>query len=116
MRRAPDDDAVAWELAATAHPHLNRVDADRIYIAIGVGDTFEAIEALLAVIARDRIPLSHDLAGVVASWLDCYRGQAAEPRLRGLLADVNRVGPHHVPAFEERFGSALIAARDRRSG
>ena len=50
---------MAWELAAAAHPHLSRVDADRIYIAIGVGDTFEAIDALLTAIARDGIPGTH---------------------------------------------------------
>lgn len=82
LRRAPDDDAVAWELAAAPHPHLSRAEADRIYIAIGVGDVFEAIDALLTAIARDRIPLSHDLVATVASWLDCYRGQDAEARLR----------------------------------
>ncbi|CAN5731088.1 hypothetical protein BH09ACT8_BH09ACT8_58520 [soil metagenome] len=86
-RRAPDDDAVAWELAAAAHPHLSRVDADRIYIAIGVGDTFEAIDALLTALARDRIPLNHDVVATVASWLDCYRGQDAEVRLRHVLAE-----------------------------
>lgn len=115
MRRAPDDDAVAWELAAAAHPHLSRIDADRIYIAIGVCDTFEAIDALLTALARDRIPLDHDVVATVASWLDCYCGQDAEVRLRHLLADVESNPPQRVPAFEERFGSALIAARDRRS-
>lgn len=115
-RRAPDDDAVAWELAAVAHPHLSRAEADRIYIAIGVGDVFEAIDALLTAIARDRIPLAHDLVATVASWMDCYRGQDAETRLRQLLAEINQVPPQQMSAFEERFGSMLITARDRRSG
>lgn len=114
-RRAPDDDAVAWELAAAAHPHLSRVAADRIYIAIGVGDTFEAIDALLTAIARDGIPVDHGVVATVASWLDCYRGQDAEVRLRHLLAEVGSNPPQRVTAFEERCGSALIAARDRRS-
>lgn len=114
-RRAPDDDVVAWELAVAARPHLSRVDADRIYIAIGVGDTFEAIDALLIAIARDRVPLDHDVVATVASWLDCYRGQDAEPRLRHLLAQIASSAPP-VPAFEERFKAALIASQVRRSG
>lgn len=116
VRRAPDDDALAWELAAVARPHLSRAEADRIYIAIGVGDVFEAIDALLTAIARDRIPLGHDLVAAVASWMDCYRGQDAESRLRQLLAEINQVPPQQMSAFEERFGSMLITARDRRSG
>lgn len=115
-RRAPDDDAVAWELAAAAHPHLSRAEADGIYIAIGVGEVFEAIDALLTAIARDRIPLGRDLVVTVASWLGCYRGQAAEARLRQLLTEIKQVPPQRMSAFEERFGSMLIAARDRRSG
>ena len=75
MRRAPDDDAVAWALAAAARTHLSRADADRIYIAIGIGETFEAIDALLTAIAQHRVPLGHDVVSTVASWLDCYRGR-----------------------------------------
>lgn len=115
VRRAPDDDALAWELAAVARPHLSRPDADRIYIAIGVGEVFEAIDALLTVLARDRIPPGHDLVATVASWIDCYRGQDAEVRLRQLLAVIPQI-PQRMSAFEERFGAMLITARDRRSG
>lgn len=97
VRKAPDDHAVAWQLAAAAHPHLNRVDADRIYIDIGVGDTFDAIAALLTVIARDHIPLGADLTATVAGWLDCYRGQEAEPRLRDLLSLVTPNAPSSAP-------------------
>ena len=81
-RRLPDDDALAFELAAAARPHLSRVDADGIYIAFGVGDTFTAINALITAIARNRIAVRNGLVAAVAAWLDCYRGQDAEPRLR----------------------------------
>ena len=112
VRRAPDDDRVAWELAAVARPHLSRSDADRIYIAIGIGDTFEAIDALITTITRNRIPLRHDLVAPVAAWLDCYRGRDAEPRLRQLLAEVKLHLPQQVSAFEERFGSASAVAKN----
>src|ERR1700761_6477644 len=56
-RKAPDDVALAWELAVAAHPRLRRFEADRIYIAIGVGDAFDAIDALINAIARDRIEI-----------------------------------------------------------
>ncbi|CAN5641233.1 hypothetical protein BH09ACT8_BH09ACT8_60890 [soil metagenome] len=87
-RKAPDDAALAWELAATARPYLSRVDADRIYITLGIGETFAAIDALITVIARNHIPVNDDLVATAATWLDCYLGQGAEPRLRHLLAEV----------------------------
>ena len=115
--KAPDDDAVAWQLAAAARPHLSRADADRIYIHIGVGDTFDAIAALLTVIARDHLPLGHDLAATVASWLDCYRGQEAEPRLRELLAVTTRCAPPPSTGFEEVDGiPGAVSQRNRQPG
>ncbi|WP_178361015.1 hypothetical protein [Mycolicibacterium hippocampi] len=97
---------MAFALAATACPLLSRIEADRIYIAIGVGDTFEAIDALITVIARDCIPLGEDLVATIAAWLDCYGGQAAEPRLRQLLAGVESVTTQQVLPFERQFGDA----------
>lgn len=98
-RKAPDDAALAWELAATARPYLSRVDADGIFITLGIGETFTAIDALITVIARNHIPLSDDLVATTASWLDCYLGHEAEPRLRHLLTDVlaaaQQITSHH---------------------
>ncbi|BDX32331.1 hypothetical protein TUM20985_28780 [Mycobacterium antarcticum] len=117
-RRAPHDDGVAWELAAAARTYLSRSDADRIYIGIGIGEVFEAIDALLTAIVQHRIPLGHDLIATVASWLDCYRGQDAEPRLRQLLCEVEHGSPQRMSAFDERFGLASPTAQDghRQSG
>lgn len=114
VRKAPDDDVVAWQLVAVAHPHLSRVDADRIYIHIGVGDTFDAIATLLTVIARDHIPLGRDLVATVASWLDCYRGQEAEPRLRDLLAVAAHSAPAPSPGFADGLGALPDATSQRR--
>jgi hypothetical protein len=99
--RAPDDAALAWELAAAARSYLGRVDADRIHVAIGLGETFTAIDALITAIALDRIPLTDDLITTVYSWLDCYAGQDAEPRLRLLVADVNTSSAQPLPALHE---------------
>jgi hypothetical protein len=120
VRKAPDDAALAWELATTARPHLSRVDADRIFITLGIGETFAAIDILITAIARNHIPLRDDLVATTASWLDCYLGQDAEPRLRHLLTEViTAVSPQQqVPATHERTGPGPHAAQDRsrRSG
>lgn len=114
-RPTPGDDAVAWELVAVAHPHLSRVEADRIYIAIGIGERFDAIDALLTAIARNRIPLGQDLLATVASWLDCYRGQDSEPRLRHLLAEITSVSWQRMSVFERRFRPGAAWGSYRRS-
>jgi hypothetical protein len=85
QRPAPHGDSVAWSLVAAAHSRLRRPAAHHIYIAIGVGDTFDAIEALLAFIVEHHLRLDADLRAAVAAWLDRYRGQDAERRLRELL-------------------------------
>jgi hypothetical protein len=112
----PDDGALAFELAAAARPHLSRADADRIYIAIGVGETYAAIAALLAVIARNQIRLGEDLGAVLAGWLDCYRGQDAQPRLRKLLAEVKHSSSQPMPAFQDGSPSSAWLNRHRPSG
>ena len=93
--KAPDDTALAWELVAAARPHLSRAEADHIYIAIGIGETFDAIDALITAIARERIPVGEALAATVSAWLDCYLGQNAEPRLHQLIAEVSTYPPQY---------------------
>jgi hypothetical protein len=81
---------LAWELAAAAHPHLSRVDADRIYTALGIGETFAAIDALITAIARDR----------------------------QLIAEVKTCPPQQIPAAKEPPESLPVTRqyRYRRSG
>jgi hypothetical protein len=100
--KAPDDTALAWELAAAARLHLSRADADRIHIAIGIGETFAAIDALITAIARERIAVGEDVLATVGTWLDCYLGQAAEPRLRQLVADLKPAPLQRIPTPEDR--------------
>jgi hypothetical protein len=101
VRQSPDDVALAWELAATARPYLSRVDADRIYITLGIGETFTAIDALITAIARNHIPLSDDLVATTANWLDCYLGQDVEPRLRHLLIEVIAAASQQAATYEQ---------------
>ena len=91
--RPLNDAALAWELAAAAHPHLSRYEADRIYIAIGIGEAFDAIDALITAITRDRIRLGDDRVAAVLTWLDRYVGQPFEPRLRRLISEMQTSSP-----------------------
>lgn len=79
---------MAWELAATAHPNLGRVEADRTYIALGIGEALAAIEALIAVVAQNHIALTDELLATVVPWLGACARHNAEPRQRELLTCV----------------------------
>jgi hypothetical protein len=116
-RRTPNDDALAWALASSATPHLAQRECDRIYIAIGVGETFVAIHDLTISIARERIPLSDDLVATVTAWLDCYVGHDAEPRLRQLIGEVKTASPQRVSKTDEprRYLSRAARYGRRRS-
>ncbi|WP_133056666.1 hypothetical protein [Mycolicibacterium monacense] len=84
-----DDVGLAWELAASACPFLDRVQNDDIYLQIGIGETFDAIEALVNALVLHQIPISDALAATTARWLEGFRGQDAELRLRQVLARLN---------------------------
>lgn len=112
--KAPDDAALAWELAATARPYLSRAEADGIFITLGIGETFAAIDALITALAANHVPLGDDLVATTDNWLDCYLGQDAEPRLRHLLTEVIAASPQpEVPAADERTDTGRHTAQDR---
>jgi hypothetical protein len=79
---------LAWALAEAATRHLSAVERDRVYVAIGVGETFAAIRYLIEVIACKRIGISADLVRQCTSLLDAYAGHEEEPYLRGAIAHV----------------------------
>jgi hypothetical protein len=100
-RKLPDSTALAWELATAARPQISNVEADRIYIAIGIGEAFDAIEVLITVIARKRVPVTEELAATVNTWLDCHRGHNAEPRLRELIANAKTYRPQPMSTTQQ---------------
>lgn len=104
-RRPPSAFDLALDLAAVARPHLTKTEANDVYVTIGVGETFAAIEALLTVITRAGIPLRPEQVGAVASWLAGYRGSDLESGLHQLLGEVKRCrAEQHPSPYEERFG------------
>lgn len=88
-----DEVELAWALAATAGPHLTAGERHDIYIAIAVGDTFPAIDALVTTVVREQLALPVDLISRFARLLDAYAGHDDEPRLRELIA---RIQPHRA--------------------
>jgi hypothetical protein len=104
---------LAWALADivsvcfTAHDHLG------IYIAVGAGETYAAIEQMLDIAVCKRYPLPATLLDALAVWLDCYIGDEHEPTVRSLL---NRVEPQALRTPRHAGGARASVGRGRTGG
>ena len=87
MERLAHEANLAWALAQTAKPHLDVIERNDIFVAIGAGETFAAIRELLKWVAIKRIPVERDLVRRCVSWLDAYVGHEDERKLRLLIED-----------------------------
>ena len=76
---------LAWALALAAKPHLDDLERNYTFVAIGAGETFAAIYTLLKWVAIKRIPVEPDLVRQCISWLDAYVGHRDERYLRRLI-------------------------------
>ena len=52
-----DETDLAWALARVADPYLNAQERNDLYVAIGVGETYQAIGSLLAAVVRHGLHL-----------------------------------------------------------
>ena len=85
LQRLVHEPSLAWALAQAAKPHLDAVENNDIFVAIGAGETFAAMAKLLKAVAIKRIPLEPDLARRSVSWLHAYAGHDDERYLRRLI-------------------------------
>jgi|GEM_PF-1291742 len=87
MQTFAEETNLAWALAEAAKPHLNTVERNDVFVAIGAGEPFAAICQLLKSIATTRIPVRPDLAQRCRMWLSAYMGHEDERYLRRLIED-----------------------------
>ena len=104
--------SLAWALALVAKPHLDALERNYTFVAIGAGETFAAIHTLLRWIAIKRIPVEPDLARQCISWLDAYVGHQAERYLRRLIEDF--VFPVAIQASPTLTGNRLATSPQQR--
>jgi hypothetical protein len=101
MQRRVHEANLAWALARAAKPHLDTVDRNDIFAAIGAGGTFEAICRLLKFVAVKHIPVKPHLMFGCRSWLDGYVGHEDEQYLRCHIEDFVVAYFVPVPAPEQ---------------
>jgi hypothetical protein len=79
---------LAWALALAAKPFLDVAERNALFVAIGAGETFAVVRALVKWVAIKRIPVEPDLVWQCVSWLDGYAGHDDERYLRRLIEEV----------------------------
>ena len=82
MERCGYEADLAWALALTAKPHLGAVERNDVFVAIGSGETFDAIRRIIKLVAVKHIPVNADLVCECMSWLSGYIGHEDERSLR----------------------------------
>ena len=90
------DTELAWQLADTAHGHLDASRRNEVYIAIAVGDAFWAVKFLLQTIVRSELAVRADVEPKLSQWAASYRDHPEQAQLRNLIGRV-RVQPFDPP-------------------
>ena len=76
---------LAWELAEIAGFHIPEPDRSAVFTAIGAGDCYTAIDALLETIVQASVPVPPSLVARIGDWLNAYIHHAEAPRLHELI-------------------------------
>jgi hypothetical protein len=70
MERLMHEADLAWTLALAVKPHLDTVERNDIFVALGAGDTFSAMRRLLRLVAVKKICIGQELVPQCISWLE----------------------------------------------
>ena len=81
---------LAWSLAEMAARLLGEAQRDELFVAIGVGDTFDAICTALDAISKAHCGVEGSTALKLKAWLTAYRGHDNEGQLRRWVHRVTR--------------------------
>ncbi len=76
---------LAWDLAEIASFHIPEPDRTAVFTAIGAGDCYTAVDALLETIVRASVPVPPSLVARIGDWLDAYIHHAEAPRIYELI-------------------------------
>jgi hypothetical protein len=103
---------LAWALALAAKPFLDVSERNALFVAVGAGETFAVVRALVKWVAIKRIPVEPDLVRQCVSWLDGYAGHDDERYLRCLIEEM--VSPTEIQARPPSRVNRLSTSRQQR--
>ncbi|MGZ3382690.1 MAG: hypothetical protein ACXVBB_20840 [Isosphaeraceae bacterium] len=79
---------LAWDLAEIAGFHIPEPDRSAVFTAIGAGDCYMAIDALLETIVQASVPVPPSLVARIGDWLNAYLHHAEARRLCELISAI----------------------------
>ena len=80
---------LAWDLAEIAGLHIPEPDRSAVFTAIGAGDCYTAIGALLETIVQANVPVPPSLVTKIGDWINAYIHHVEAPRLYELMNAIN---------------------------
>ena len=95
------DIQLAWELAEVGARHLDATERENLFVAIGAGETFKAVESLMHAVVGNGVALRAETITRLLAWLDGYRNHPDERGLRRLIAGVNTLGELSLGSRED---------------
>ena len=82
---------LAWDLADLACTLIPEADRVQLYITIGAGYNYSAINTLLGAVGGSDLTLTDALAARLDDWLSSYAHDSDAPRLKALIDSLRSV-------------------------
>jgi hypothetical protein len=83
--RAVSADRLAWQLAERLNDRISETDRAAMYCSLSCGDTFDALAAVIRLVTDYRVSVTPSVIVELHAWLNGYRGNRDEPRIRALI-------------------------------
>ena len=114
--RKVEEANLAWALIELAKQHLNTLDRNYAFAALGAGDTFEATHHIIKAVVAKRIPVRPEIAQQCLTWLDAYALHEQEHELHHLiesflLPESIRGLALHASSHGRRHGTPFVSTR-----
>ncbi|KLO42432.1 hypothetical protein [Mycobacterium nebraskense] len=87
------DAGMAWLLADAAERCLTGDQRTMVFVELGCGESYLAIERILRIVVGNGFPLPTALLAALTEWLGLYVGSPEERLLRDLVIRVRSLGP-----------------------
>jgi hypothetical protein len=83
--------ATAWQLSDNIRSVLKRADRDIVYVALGSGNTRQAMIIMLKIAVQQRLTLPESLISELDKWLRGYADDRAEEPIHCLLEQARSI-------------------------
>jgi hypothetical protein len=115
MARLVHEADLAWRLALAVKPHLDTVERNDIFVALGAGDTFSAMRRLLKLVAVKKIRIGPQLVRQCISWLEGHvqqNGEYFRHLVESIVSPEGRTRQQQTPGLRTCNPSLLVNSEE----